>query len=151
MLEGLKAIARLAQDDVARLKTRAISATVLYILAGVSFLVAVGIGAAVLVMLMVERMGVIQGLSIAAGGFLALAVVALVINGILRWRYNRRLMYSNAAKTAMMTETVSGGVSRTRAFGPLVLPLVSIAAFALTSAAVRTSKRPDAVKDELDD
>lgn len=148
MLEGLKAIARLTQDDVARLKTRTISATVLFILAGVTFLVALGLGAAVLILLLVDRVGVIPGLAIAAGCFLGFAVIVLIINGILKWRYNRRLLYSNAAKTAMLTETISGGVSNTRAFGPLVLPLVSVAAFALTSLAVRTSKRPSAVKDD---
>lgn len=140
MLSGLKILAGALQADLARLRARLASAAVCYALAGLAFVAALSLVGAAAIVALVNWLGVIEGLLVAAGGLVVLGLVALAINALLRRRNERMASRASALRSAALAEATKAGIASSQNATPALLPVAAFLAYAVTSALVRPAR-----------
>lgn len=140
MLSGFKALAGTLQADLARLKARAASAVVCYALAGLAFVAALSLGAAAVIVVLVDWLGPVEGLAAAAAILAVLGLAVLLVNALLRRRHERMAIRASALRSAAIAEATKAGIARGQNATPALLPVAAIIAYAVTAAFVKPAR-----------
>ncbi len=140
MLSGFKALAGTLQADLARLKARAASAVVCYALAGLAFVAALSLGAAAVIVVLVDWLGLVEGLAAAAAILAVLGLAVLLVNALLRRRHERMAIRASALRSAAIAEATKAGIARGQNATPALLPVAAIIAYAVTAAFVKPAR-----------
>jgi len=140
MLSGFKALAGTLQADLARLKARAASAVVCYALAGLAFVAALSLGAAAVIVVLVDWLGPVEGLAAAAAILAVLGLAVLLVNVLLRRRHERMAIRASELRSAAIAEATKAGIARGQNATPALLPVAAIIAYAVTAAFVKPAR-----------
>jgi hypothetical protein len=140
MLSGFKALAGTLQADLARLKARAASAVVCYALAGLAFVAALSLGAAAVIVVLVDWLGPVEGLAAAAAILAVLGLAVLLVNALLRRRHEGMAIRASALRSAAIAEATKAGIARGQNATPALLPVAAIIAYAVTAAFVKPAR-----------
>lgn len=139
MLGSLRLFAHAVQADASRLQQRVTTAAICYAIAGVVFAVAFGLLGAVGIIMLADRYGLTAGLSIAAAALVAIGILALAVNALLRMRHRRLKRHAAALRSAAIANTAAAGAAQAQHATPALLPAAAILAFALTNAFLKPS------------
>lgn len=123
MLTALTTIGQLTSSDIQRRKRRAVSAVLLYAVAGFAALFAVGFGSAAGAVALAQTYDWRIALVVMAAIFVLVAAVAVIVNAILARRARRKLDRSAAVKSAALAT----GLVAARRSGTAALPLAAVA------------------------
>lgn len=124
MLAALATITQLTAADIQRRKRRLISAVVLYALAAVAALFAIGFLASAAAVALAQAYDWIIALVVMAAIFVLIAAFALTVNTVLARRTRRRSDRSAAVKSA----AVATGMIALRRSSTKALPLLAVVA-----------------------
>lgn len=140
MFGSARLIMRAFQADLARLKVRTVTAAICYGIAALVFVAAAVLGGAAVVILLVEHFGLVAGLAIGAAMLIAIGLLALAANAILRKRHRRLKRHAAAVRSAAIANSAAAGADTAHNATPALLPATAILAFALTNALLKPSQ-----------
>lgn len=123
MLTAFTTIAQLTSADIQRRKQRVVLAAILYTIAAVAMLFAVGFAASAGAVALAQAYDWIIALVVVSAVFVLIAGLALVINAVAARRMRRKTDRSAAVKSAALAT----GLVAARRSGTAALPLVAVA------------------------
>jgi hypothetical protein len=140
MFGSARLFVRAFQADLERLKVRTVTAAICYVIAALVFAAAGILGGAAVVILLTEQFGLVAGLAISAAILVAVGLVALAVNAILRARHRRLKRHAAAVRSAAIANSAAAGAETAQNATPALLPAAAILAFALTNAFLKPSR-----------